>query len=99
MSSLADAAPEQQAASHVFDSLTPQQQAELISYAENLLVDSADFNARVRQSALASIQEARAGMVDVDAVTDSIMPLALSRVPDGVRHAIIVRLRQMLLDR
>lgn len=46
---------EVQAASNVFDSLTPEQQRELVNFAEALLVDSKEFNGAVRQRALASI--------------------------------------------
>ncbi len=51
---------EVQAASNVFDSLTPDQQRELVNFAEALLVDSKEFNGAVRQRALASIASGNA---------------------------------------
>jgi hypothetical protein len=95
--------PEQQAASNVFDSLTAQQQHDLLAYAESLLVDSAEWNSRIRQETLRQMSgdsdnnDNNLPNKDVEKLTASLMPFAMSRMPDQVRQAIIVKLRQMLL--
>ncbi len=97
--------PEQQAASNVFDSLTAQQQHDLLAYAESLLVDSAEWNSRIRQETLRlmsssdneSSSPTAAANRDVEKLTANLLPFAMSRMPDSVRQAIIVKLREMLL--
>ena len=97
--------PEQQAASNVFDSLTAQQQHDLLSYAESLLVDSVEWNTRIRQETLRLMSgsgsdnddsSTAANTKDVEKLTTNLLPFAMSRMPDEVRQAIIVKLREML---
>ena len=96
---------EQQAASNVLDSLTSQQQSELVSYAESLLKEETRWNSNIRQQTLKAISETKSNNnssnpsygVDADKLTAMLMPGAMARMPDNVRQAIIVKLREMLL--
>lgn len=89
--------PEQQAASNVFEALTAQQQRELMSYAESLLVDSEEWNSKIRQETLKQMSADKTSGKDVDKLTGSLMPMAMASMPDEIRQAVIVKLRQMLL--
>ena len=103
MSSSSSSAAEQQAASAVFDSLTPQQKHDLQAYAESLLKADPKWNSDIRQAALKAVGEARNNNTnnsvgpDVDKLTNSLMPSALSRMPQNVRQTIVEKLREMLL--
>lgn len=101
---MASISAEQQAASNVFDSLTPQQQSELVSYAERLLKEETQWNSNIRQQTLKAISETKNAnasstfsAIDADKLAATLMPSAMARMPDNVRHAIIVKLREMLL--
>ncbi len=93
---------EQQAASNVFDSLTPQQQSDLVAYAESLLKDETQWNSNIRQQTLKAISENKNtnstfSAVDPDKLTAALLPSAMARIPDNIRQEIIKKLREMLL--